>query len=123
MADLGTLTTIADYTDSFQQSVTVPHFPDTTSFVRYVPSWQSDPLNRDVLGTIAGKVMEGLTPIPNSPVYLIWRNPFQVIAVTRTNAQGEYSFTGLDRNASDYLAIATREEQFNAIVWDRLTPI
>jgi hypothetical protein len=57
-------------------------------------------------------------------VSLYFRKTGALIQSTFTNENGEFLFEcGLNRNVSDYYAVAITEQPYNAQVFDKLTPI
>ncbi len=57
-------------------------------------------------------------------VSLYFRKTGALIQSTFTNLNGEFEFKcGLNRNVSDYYAVAITDESFNAQIFDKLTPI
>lgn len=57
-------------------------------------------------------------------VSLYFRKTGALIQSTFTNLNGEFEFKcGLNRNVSDYYAVAITDDPFNAQVFDKLTPI
>lgn len=75
-------------------------------------------------GTISGTVkVQGVLQY-RARVSLYFRKTGALIQSTYTNALGEFEFKcGLNRNVSDYYAVAITEQPFNAQVFDKLTPI
>ena len=75
-------------------------------------------------GTISGTVKVQGVLQNKARVSLYFRKTGALIQSTFTNAAGEFSFQcGLNRNVSDYYAVAITEQPFNAQVFDKLQPI
>ena len=78
----------------------------------------------DRSGTISGTVKVQGVLQNRARVSLYYRRTGALIQTTYTNAAGEFEFKcGLNRNVSDYYAVAITEQPFNAQVFDKLTPI
>ena len=91
-----------------------------------VPFWDAGTIaNSDVDrgGVISGTV-KVLGVLQNKArVLLYFRKTGQLIQATFTDASGVFSFDcGLNRNVSDYYAVAITEQPYNAQVFDKLTP-
>lgn len=74
-------------------------------------------------GVISGTV-KVLGVLQNkAQVSLYFRKTGQLIQTTFTDASGVFSFEcGLNRNVSDYYAVAITDQPYNAQVFDKLTP-
>lgn len=77
-------------------------------------------LNR--AGVISGKVTLDETPVVGTLVYLFYLPSMLLIRTGRTDANGDFSFDGLDRTANKYVAVA-RIPPHNAMIFDTLTPV
>jgi hypothetical protein len=77
----------------------------------------------DRIGTISGTVkVLGVLQV-KSRVNLYYRKSGQLIESTFTDKDGVFLFKcGLNRNVSDYYAVAMTEQPFNAQIFDKLTP-
>jgi hypothetical protein len=75
-------------------------------------------------GVISGTV-KVLGALQNKArVSLYYRKTGQLVQSTFTNANGVFEFRcGLNRNVSDYYAVAITDQPFNAQVFDKLTPV
>lgn len=110
MAALGDI--VVTYVDNrVSQENTTPWVGDNTS-------WKTT----DRSGTLSGVVKLSGTIEPNSVVHLYYRVTGERIATFRSNAIGEYSFSGLDKNSSKYYLVFITEEDFNTLTFDKLTP-
>jgi hypothetical protein len=80
-------------------------------------------LTEDRIGTISGAVkVLGVLQV-KSRVNLYYRKSGQLIQSTFTDADGVFLFKcGLNRNVSDYYAVAMTDQPFNAQIFDKLTP-
>lgn len=56
-------------------------------------------------GSISGKVTAATVPQVDVDVHLIWRPTRQIIAMVRTDANGDYTFTGLDPTKTENYAV------------------
>lgn len=78
-------------------------------------------------GKIAGVVLEGATPVPQAKVGVFYRRDMHLIRTTRTNQYGVFVFTQLEEALGDnYFVVALDPDggtQYNAIVFDRLSPV
>lgn len=98
-------------------------------YVRGLPTWAEDYrglLNIPVNGSLSGIVKQAGTPVAGRWVRLYYRkNGFQIGAV-RSGPNGEFSFSGLDPG-DQYFVIAfddlNQAPDFNAVIFDQLTPI
>ena len=77
----------------------------------------------DRTGVISGTV-KVLGVLQNKArVSLYYRKTGQLIQSTFTDSNGVFSFAcGLNRNVSDYYAVAITDQPYNAQVFDKLTP-
>lgn len=54
-------------------------------------------------GALGGVVTENSVPLPNVRVFVLWRENSQIVAVTRTDANGAWQVEGLDSTrAAEY---------------------
>ena len=95
-----------------------------------IPIWEGGSVNDyinfptiDRNGVISGTV-KVLGVLQNkAQVSLYFRKTGRLIQTTFTDASGVFSFDcGLNRNVSDYYAVAITEQPYNAQVFDKLTP-
>lgn len=99
-------------------------FRDLTNLIAIkTPGWEQNAMNADTTGTFSGTVYVNLTPKPFAKVSLYDRVSGVKIDGARTDINGEYTFTGLNKSSTEYYAVAVVEEPFNAIVWDKITPV
>lgn len=75
----------------------------------------------DRSGIISGVVLLDETPIPNTDVFLFYLPSMILIRTGKTDANGQYSFDGLDKSSNKYVAVA-RIPPHNAMIFDTLTP-
>lgn len=92
----------------------------------FMPWWLARPdlnLTEDRIGIITGTVkVLGVLQV-KSRVNLYYRKSGQLIQSTFTDADGVFLFKcGLNRNVSDYYAVAMTDQPFNAQIFDKLTP-
>jgi hypothetical protein len=92
----------------------------------FMPWWLARPdlnLTEDRIGVITGTVkVLGVLQV-KSRVNLYYRKSGQLIQSTFTDADGVFLFRcGLNRNVSDYYAVAITDQPFNAQIFDKLTP-
>lgn len=74
-------------------------------------------------GAISGTVRVQGVLQNRARVSLYYRRTGALIQTTYTNAAGEFEFEcGLNRNVSDYYAVAITDQPFNAQVFDKLQP-
>lgn len=75
-------------------------------------------------GSINGIVTEGLSGQPKLPlitnVALHERMTHRLIAITRSNADGSYTFTGVDSNLEYYATALHPTRKYNAVIQDGL---
>jgi hypothetical protein len=113
---------------------TVPSWPSSVSLVISAPSRKG----RDIAtwaysssylvptnGTISGTVSEVGTPIPNCVVCIYYRPNGLLIARTKADAAGNFTFTGLDPTlvAGQYFVVALDPDGgvlYNALIFDRI---
>lgn len=95
-----------------------------------MPWWRNDTsvayngaafLAVDRKGVLTGKVTLDETPVVGTLVYLFYLPSMLLIRTGRTDANGDFSFDGLDRTANKYVAVA-RIPPHNAMIFDTLTP-
>lgn len=96
-----------------------------------MPWWRNDTsvayngaafLAVDRKGVLTGKVTLDETPVAGTLVYLFYLPSMLLIRTGRTDANGDFSFDGLDRTANKYVAVA-RIPPHNAMIFDTLTPV
>ena len=96
-----------------------------------MPWWRNDTsvayngsafLAVDRKGVLTGKVTLDETPVVGTLVYLFYLPSMLLIRTGRTDANGDFSFDGLDRTANEYVAVA-RIPPHNAMIFDTLTPV
>lgn len=99
-------------------------------FFEKLPWWRNDTsvayngatfLAVDRKGVLAGKVTLDETPVVGTLVYLFYLPSMLLIRTGRTDANGDFSFDGLDRSTNRYVAVA-RIPPHNAMIFDTLTP-
>jgi len=75
-------------------------------------------------GILSGTVKAGVVPIPGVKVFLFHRRTGRKIAGTISDSNGNFSFdyVGLNTNKADYFAVAVPDDDYNAMVYDKLTP-
>ena len=91
-----------------------------------VPTEFGGNLNSDQSGVIGGSVRVGAVPAVGVDVTLFHRRSKLPLAKTLTDSNGEFQFTTLYKNSSEYFAVAfspTTGEAFNALIYDNLTPV
>lgn len=100
------------------------------ALVEKMPWWRNDTsvayngaafLAVDRKGVLAGKVTLDGTPMVGTLVYLFYLPSMLLIRTGRTDANGDFSFDGLDRSTNRYVAVA-RIPPHNAMIFDTLTP-
>lgn len=114
MADLGTLPLVLENEN-----------------VLIMPLWADSPFTPigsnaiGVSGSITGVVKEGITNLNRAVVYLYYRPTGYLIAKVLTDQNGQFQFNGLDVNKNDYFVVALDPDggtQYNALIYDRVTP-
>jgi hypothetical protein len=95
-----------------------------------MPWWRNDTsvayngsafLAVDRKGVLTGKETLDETPVVGTLVCLFYLPSMLLIRTGRTDANGDFSFDGLDRTANKYVAVA-RIPPHNAMIFDTLTP-
>lgn len=111
---------MADQTISTQ---TITDFVDRPQpyWMHYGPTF--DLINVDVTGTLSGTVKEAGVLQANAIVSVYYRPNGKLIARVRTDASGAWSVPNLDKSVADYYAVAQTESNYNAIIYDKLTPV
>ena len=86
--------------------------------------WFSEGIHSDAGGEITVTVeVEGVVR-ENALVHLFHRTTRTKVNAGRTDAAGQITFSDLNRNAAgDYYVIAFSEEDYNALVYDKLTAV
>lgn len=100
----------------------VPFRDLTNDFPITFPGWEQSATTVDTTGIFSGTVYVNLTPKPYALVSLYDRVSGVKINGARTDANGNYTFTGLNKSSDKYYAVAVVDEPFNAIVWDKIKP-
>lgn len=99
---------------------------------RVIPSWAQSPTRPtliaiDVTGTFSGVVTEDGVPTPFTWVALYYRPTHVLLARTRTDANGAFSFQNLDKSDLEgYFAVAFDADggvNFNAKILDKLSAV
>lgn len=86
----------------------------------------AETLAYDCTGVVNGTALVGTAPVPGAEVWLFHRTSRMPVRRTITNANGEFTFTNLYKAASAYFAVAfdpDSGEAFNALIFDKLTPV
>ena len=100
------------------------------AYIELMPWWRGDvsgtfngasflAINR--AGVIAGKVTLDEVPVQYAHVFLFYLPTMTLIRTGRTDENGDYSFSGLDKSSNKYVAVA-RIPPHNAMIFDTLTP-
>lgn len=103
-------------------------FRYVTPWIRTWITYNLDILVPDVSGTISGLVTLKGVPMPNEKVYLYYKPTGVRIMWALTDATGHFTFQHLDKTSNQYYAICalkgpyTLPEQYNALIFDLLTP-
>lgn len=77
-------------------------------------------------GTFSGTVKEGGVAVPNAVVRVYERASGFFVAQTKTNALGEFQFTGQRQGVNDYYVIALDPDGgalYNGLIFDRVAPV
>ena len=110
---------------NYPTSTTIKNAPisDVLIGVNFWIGTDAGSLAVDRSGVISGTV-KVLGVLQNkSRVSLYYRKTGALIQSTTTDKNGEFSFQcGLNRNVSDYYAVAITDQPFNAQIFDKLTP-
>lgn len=80
-------------------------------------------LDVDITGQLSGSVKVGGTALADAIVTLYYRRNGNLIVRTRTDTAGDWTVANLDKSVADYYAIAQTESDYNALVYDKLTPL
>lgn len=84
-----------------------------------------DLYSSDETGFISGRVTEGLSAEPKLPIItsvaLHERMSHKLIAITRSNADGSYVFSGIDASLEYYATALHPTRKYNAVIQDGLT--
>ena len=126
----GVLTLIADSISPGDVLTLAPPPPVATMrqpllpLVRVTQPWFGEGLHDDTLGEIKVTVaVEGVAQA-NMVVRCIHRPTTAVVDRGRTDVNGEITFVNLNRNAiGEYYVIAFSDDDYNALVYDKLTPV
>lgn len=95
-----------------------------------LPWWRNDTsvayngaafLAVDRKGVLSGRITLDEIPVLNTSVFLFYLPSMILIRTGKTDANGDFSFDGLDRSANKYVAVA-RIPPHNAMIFDTLTP-
>ena len=95
----------------------------TNDYAITFPGWEQNAMSVDTTGTFSGTVFVNLTPRAFAKVSLYDRDSGVKINGARTDINGNYTFTGLNKSSANYYAVAIVEEPFNAVIWDKITPV
>lgn len=99
--------------------------------IEAVPWWRTDVtgscsgpafLAIDRSSSLTGMVLDGISPVPHAAVHLYYRPSGLLLAKTFCDDAGSFIFKGLDKNSSDYFAIALYPND-NAQIYDKITPV
>lgn len=100
------------------------------AFVRSLPTWtyttNAALIQTPANGALSGVVKESAVPVAYALVRLYWRPSGDLIAQTKTGVNGAFSFVNLDPTTNNYYVVALDPDsgvQYNAIIFDRLTPV
>lgn len=76
-------------------------------------------------GTLSGTVTVSGSAVAGANVMVSYRGALSTILNKTTASSGTFSFEQLDKSRSDYLIVATPPSgySYNAIVFDKLTPV
>ena len=74
-------------------------------------------------GTLSGIVEENGILQANALVSVYYRRNGNLVARVRTDINGAWSVANLDASVADYYAVAQTENSYNAIIYDKLTPV
>ena len=86
--------------------------------------WFVDGLTDDSNGTISAIVKVQGVVQPNAVVQLVHRKTSQTVATARSDKNGQVTFANLNRDAAgEYYAIAFSEDDYNALIYDKLTAL
>lgn len=109
----------------FTHSITgvIPGYDVTNAYQYVFPLWEQNYATADTSGVFNGTVYVNLTPYEGAKVSLYDRVTGVKINGARSDANGNYTFTGLNKSSDRYYAVAVVDEPYNAIVWDKITPV
>lgn len=77
----------------------------------------------DTTGTLSGTVKEMGVLKTSAIVSLYYRLNGNLVARVKTDLNGAWSIPNLDKSVADYYAVAQTENSYNAIIYDKLTPV
>lgn len=83
----------------------------------------TDLINYDVTGTLSGTVKESGILQANAIVSVYYRGNGNLVARVITDSNGAWSVPNLDKSIAGYYAVAQTESAYNAIIYDKLTPV
>lgn len=77
----------------------------------------------DVSGILSGTVTQMGVLQKNALVSVYYRRNGNLVARVRTDDNGNWSVPNLDKSVADYFAVAQTESDYNAVIYDKLTPV
>lgn len=85
-------------------------------------------IKADMTGVLAGTVLDGTTPVPGCEVVIFSRRTKRPVFALTTDADGEFSVNTVAKDAAEstFFAVAFDPEGgevYNALIFDRLTPV
>lgn len=96
--------------------------------VRVLPYWNAGWESLESLGsfvstgTLSGNVSVNSVPQSSKKVYIYYRTTGKLVGIATTDTNGDWSYNTLDTaDLASYFAVCVTDEDFNAIVFDKLT--
>lgn len=110
---------------------TIAIAPVMEKLYKRAPYWAASPTKPvaasvDSNGTLSGAVKEAGVAVPYAVVRLYYRPNGILIDQALCDASGLFSFSGIEEGVSDYYVIALDPDggtQYNAVIFDRLSPV
>lgn len=91
---------------------------------RVVPVWESgDPLQADAGGKITATVLVQGVAKSGMACHCVHRLTRTLVGAGVSDENGQVVFKNLNRSSDDYYVVAFSEQDYNAMIFDKLTPV